>query len=157
MEKRQDPVRAFIPKVFSDWPSMKARDEVLVLVLGNLGNVSVIPAKAMQHSRQLRIELSSGDALNLRFDQGVGYWRVSPRPEPGSKGSWFDFGNSDAMAQAERIASLNLQIEGQFAPTQIFATVRKTKRSTIAYSESSVCASRQDVQTWLLEYGIRLK
>jgi hypothetical protein len=62
MEKRQYPVRAFIPKVFSDWPSTKARDEVLVLVLGNLGNVSVIPANSMQHSRQLRIELSSGDA-----------------------------------------------------------------------------------------------
>lgn len=137
MEKRQDPTRAFIPKVFSDWPSMKTRDEVMVLVLGDLGKVSVTPSSALQHSRQLRIELSSGEVLNLRFDQGVGYWRVSSRPEPGSKGPWFDFGNSDAKAQADRIESLNLQIEGQFAPTQIFAAVRKTKRSMIAYSESS--------------------
>ena len=125
MEKRQELTRSFTPKVFSDWPSMKARNEVLVLVLSGLGKVTVTPSGAMQHSRQLRIDFSSGEVLNLRFDQGVSYWRVSSRPQTGSHSLWFDFGNLNLSAQADRIMSLNLQIEGQFAPTQIFAAVRR--------------------------------
>jgi hypothetical protein len=129
MEKRQELARSFTPKVFSDWPSMKTRDEVLAQVLGDLGTVTIAPSSAMQHSRQLRIDFSSKEVLSLRFDQGVGYWRVSSRPLPGSHGSWFDFGNLNPKAQADRIKCLNLQIEGQLVPTQIFAAVRNTTKS----------------------------
>lgn len=79
---------------------------------------------AMQHSRQLKIDFDSGEQLSLRFDQGVSYWRSGSWSLSGSKGSWFDFGNPDPNTQADRVKSLDLQVEGQFAPTQIFAAVR---------------------------------
>lgn len=130
MERRQEGGRPFVPKVFSDWPSMKMRDEVTLLVLGDLGKVSISPLSAMQHSRQLKIDFDSGAGLSLRFDQGVSYWRANSWSQSGSKGAWFDFGNPNPNIQAERVKSLDLQIEGQFAPTQIFAVVRNGLKAT---------------------------
>jgi hypothetical protein len=122
--KRQETARAFTPKVFPDWPDTKTRDRVAGLVLNGSGNLTFSASDSLQHSRQLRVEFSSGEVLGVRFDQGVGYWRVSSRSRPGSKGAWFDFGNSDIECQAERIKSLDVELEGQFAPTQIFVTFR---------------------------------
>jgi hypothetical protein len=124
MDKRYDGGRAFVPKVFSDWPTMKMRDEVTRLVLADHGNATVNPLDAMQHSRQLKIEFDSGEQLSLRFDQGMSYWRVGSWSHSGSKGSWFDFGNTNPNVQAVRIKNLDLQLEGQLAPTQVFAVVR---------------------------------
>jgi DEAD/DEAH box helicase domain-containing protein len=128
-EKRRDAPRASSPNVFSDWPSTKTRDEVTELVLKRLGKAALGVSSSLQHSRQLRVEFSSGEVLGVRFDQGVGYWRVSSGSRPGSRGSWFDFGNSDVKSQADRIASLDVELEGQFAPTQIFVTVRHEKKA----------------------------
>jgi hypothetical protein len=103
---------------------MKMRDEVTKLVLADLGNATVSSLSSMQHSRQLKIDFDSGEQLSLRFDQGVSYWRSGSWSPSGSKGSWFDFGNPDPNTQADRVKSLDLQVEGQFASTQIFAAVR---------------------------------
>jgi DEAD/DEAH box helicase domain-containing protein len=140
MDKRYDGGRALVPKVFSDWPTMKMRDEVTRLVLADLGNATVNPLNAMQHSRQLKIEFDSGEELSLRFDQGVSYWRVGSWSHSGSKGSWFDFGNSNPNVQAVRIKTLDLQVEGQLAPTQIFAAVRNNIRPSQANSQTAAKA-----------------
>ncbi len=135
MEKRQDGGRPFIPKAFSDWPSMKMRDEVTELVLTDLGKASVSLVRAMQHSRQLKISFESGEELSLRFDQGMSYWRVGSWSKPGSKGAWFDFGNSNPNEQADRVKSLAVEIEGQLAPTQLFAAVKNEKRRSTSNAE----------------------
>lgn len=112
MDKRHDAGRAFVPKVFADYPTMGMKDEVTRLVLADLGNASVSPLNVLQHSRQLKIAFDSGEEMSLRFDQGVSYWRVSSWSQSGSKGAWFDFGNSNPETQAVRIKTLDLQIEG---------------------------------------------
>lgn len=137
-EKRQGTARIFTPKVFADWPNMKMRDEVALLVFQSLGKATFNLSSRLQHSRQLTVKFSTGDVLGMRFDQGVGYWRVSSWAEPGSKGPWFDFGNPNAKAQGERIRNLDVVLESQVAPTQVFITVRN---STGPKSETSASVS----------------
>ena len=63
----------------------------------------------------------TGKVLALRLDQGVSYWRVSSWSKGGTKGTWFDLANPNAATQAKAVASMDVWVEGQVAPTQVFA------------------------------------
>jgi len=127
---RHEGQRTLGAKVFADWPTSKARDEVADLVLRPLGKVRIACSEKMQHSRLLTVNFSRGEILALRFDQGVGYWRVSSWSKSGAKGVSFDFTNQNSSVQARVVSEMDVWIEGQVAPTQVFAKVRLDSRQT---------------------------
>jgi hypothetical protein len=124
---RQDGQKWLGGKVFADWPTSQMRDAVAELVFRPLGKVKINSSQKLQHSRVLEIRFSIGLALGLRLDQGVSYWRVSSWKKSGANGIWFDFANLDAVAQAKAVVEMDVWVEGQTAPTQVFAKVRKTE------------------------------
>ena len=126
---RQDGQRVLGAKVFADWPTSKARDEVAGLVLSPLGKATISNLEKLQHSRLLSVAFSTGELLALRLDQGIGYWRVSSWSKSGAKGSWFDFVNQNFGVQAKAVIGMDVWIEGQVAPTHVFAKVRKDTKS----------------------------
>jgi len=72
-------------KIFSNWPDLRLRDRALQMTLGYVGIdclVQSLAQRELQHGRLLEVAFSSGRVLTLRFDQGVGYWRV-PIPKTG--------------------------------------------------------------------------
>jgi DEAD/DEAH box helicase domain-containing protein len=129
-EKRQETTRILTPRVYSDWPSGSTRAAVANLLFQRFGKFNLNVAQSLQHSRALRISFTSGEVLNIRLDQGVGYWRVASRTRPNAEGSWFDFGNTDIRSQADRMSALNVEIEGQLAPTQLFVSLRSLAEET---------------------------
>jgi hypothetical protein len=114
-------------KVFADWPLSKVRDEVAALTLKPFGKPFVASIEKLPHSRSLDISFSGGETLTLRLDQGVGYWRASGRSKAGPGALWFDFNNPDMVKQAARVSTMEAWVEGQIAPTLVFAKVRKAR------------------------------
>jgi hypothetical protein len=112
-------------RVFSDWPTTQMRDTVAKIVLQPYGQVKIDSSViGVQHSRELAIRFDSGRSLGLRFDQGVSYWRFAPWSKGGQRASIFDFANPNASIQAKALGSLDIVIDGQGVPTQLFAKVR---------------------------------
>ena len=103
------------------------RDAVAELVFQSLGKVKINSSGKLQHSRALELVFSTGEILGLRLDQGVSYWRVSSWSKGGTRGTWFDFANQNAATQAKAVAEMDVWVEGQPAPTQVFAKVREAK------------------------------
>ena len=123
---RRDSRRSLGGRIYDDWPTSQMRDAVATILLGSLGNGKIkSDEKVVQHSRCLEVVFSVGGSMTLRLDQGVSYWRVASWAAVGSKSPWFDFTNPNATTQAKAIQALDLWIEGQSLPTQIFTKVRK--------------------------------
>lgn len=123
---RKEGKGAFGAKVYADWPSSQVRDMVTELVMQDLGTVKLdVSDQSVQHSRELKIEFTTGGSLGLRFDQGVSYWRVGSWSNIGGRANCFDFACPNANIQAKTILALDVAIEGANAPTQIFAKARK--------------------------------
>jgi len=126
MSMRNEGKGAFGAKVYADWPSSQMRDMVTELVMQDLGTVKLdVSNQSIQHSRELKIEFTTGTSLGLRFDQGVRYWRVGSWSNLGGRANCFDFVHPNATFQAKAVLGLDVTIEGASAPTQIFAKIRK--------------------------------
>ena len=117
--------------MFSDWPSTQMRDAVADLLLQPFGQAKITTSDKLQHARSLNIVFSTGESLTLRLDQGVSYWRLSSWSKAGAKGTWFDFANQNAATQAKAVREMEVWIEGQIAPTQVFAKLRKAKGAAV--------------------------
>jgi hypothetical protein len=124
---RQDGQKWLGGKVFADWPTSQMRDAVVELVLQPFGKAKINSSQKLQHSRVLELLFSTGEVLRVRLDQGVSYWRVSSWSKGGANGTWFNFANLNAAVQAKAIAEMEVWVEGQIAPTQVFVKVRNTK------------------------------
>jgi DEAD/DEAH box helicase domain-containing protein len=124
---RQDGQRWLGGKVFADWPTSQMRDAVAELALQSFGSVKISNPDKLQHSRVLELSFSTGEVLALRLDQGLSYWRVSSWSKGGTKGTWYDFANPNTATQAKAVASMDVWVEGQVAPTQVFAKLRTAK------------------------------
>jgi hypothetical protein len=112
-------------KLGADWPDSNTRDQVLRLMLqGTAAAVTVETHEksALEHSRVMEVEFSTGRRLTIRFDQGVGYWRV-PHSTHRNLNS-FNFSTNDLAQQCSRLTGLTVRVEGQSMPTQIFLKIR---------------------------------
>jgi hypothetical protein len=59
------------------------RIELIKNLLSDFGNVEVNLAEGthqLPHSREINLEFETGKVLNLRLDQGMGYWKVNRWP-----------------------------------------------------------------------------
>ena len=126
---RQDGQKWLSGKVFADWPTSQMRDAVVELVLQPFGKAKINSSQKLQHSRVLELLFSTGEVLGLRLDQGVSYWRVSSWSKGGASGTWFNFANLNAAVQAKAIAEMEVWVEGQIAPTQVFVKLRNERWS----------------------------
>lgn len=111
--------------VWSDWLDMEARNRALVATFAYMGVTASVQsgeAAALGHGRMLEIRWSSGKVLTVRFDQGVSYWRASQSNRRDA--CFFDFDARDDEATGRALAALQLRIEGNVLPTQLFVKVR---------------------------------
>jgi hypothetical protein len=128
---RPDGQRSVGSKVYADWLVTKMRDEVATLVLQQLGNTKVRCTEKMAHMRSLEAAFSTGESVTIRLDQGVSYWRVASWAKGGPRASWFDFDNPNVAVQAKAVQGMDVWIEGQLAPTQMFAKVRRAQGAVV--------------------------
>jgi hypothetical protein len=109
-----------------DWLDIQHRTQVIKFTLEALVPKAEIIVREhpwqIEHGRPLRLELSSKRTIEVRFDQGMGHWRI-PHSTPLSN-KWFDFGLSP-REQFDRIKFLHNNVEGQQTSTQIFLSVRE--------------------------------
>jgi len=111
--------------VWADWPDTDIRDEVLVETCRLLRIDAVVNASGSAetgHGRILEVGWSTGRTLALRLDQGVSYWRASPRNSRSQV--HFQPNSEDVRSQAARVTQLAILIEGAELPTQLFLKVR---------------------------------
>ena len=119
--KRSHGKRGVPPRfLWDDWDDQEKRYQVVGELLGKLGaELRVNYQETRQsHARRLVVEYNDGRRLVLRFDQGVGYWRVA-RSESHSK-KLFPFDDPDPRKQAIVLLRSDVQIIGDEFPTQIF-------------------------------------
>lgn len=108
-------------KVSSDWPDVRMRDEVVRLVLQTLSkSVEILTGdkKQVPHWRAISVTFSDGRTLRVRLDEGVSYWRLSPKG--GAKALYFDFHDARAAAQSKAVQELDAWVEGKVAATPVF-------------------------------------
>lgn len=112
-------------KLWNDWLDTTIRSQIITQVLEFIGLSAqmkiVASVSEIEHGRPLRITLSSNRVLEIRFDQGMGYWRVPASTHHHQ--SRFDF-NMAPQTQAARIADLSNFVEGGYGGTQVFLSVR---------------------------------
>lgn len=111
-------------KVWSDWPDMEVRNNVLTEAFDFAGINADLQTRTRQqtpHGRTLTVEFSSGLSVTVRLDQGVSYWRASAANQ--RYAMLFDFG-LDPNEQGGRLAEMTLLIEGASHPTELFIKVR---------------------------------
>src|SRR5690606_1604756 len=109
-----------------DWLETTDRSDVIKLAFQSLGlqaGVYVLDRiSQIEHGRPLRIKLSSKKTIEIRFDQGMGHWRIPQATNFQVKR--FDF-NLSARDQFARLKTIDNLVEGQQAATQIFLSVRE--------------------------------
>lgn len=106
--------------LWDDWYDQEKRHQVIGELLGNLGGELRLNCQETRqsHARRLEVEFGREGRLVLRFDQGVGYWRVAR-----SEGHWkklFPFDDPDPRKQALALLKSDVQIVGAKFPTQLF-------------------------------------
>lgn len=108
-----------------DWLETSDKTDVIKLAFQSLGlpaNVSVFDhVSQIEHGRPLRIKLSSNKTIEVRFDQGMGHWRIPRTTNFQLKRFDFNLSASDQFARLKTVSSF---VEGQQAGTQIFLSVR---------------------------------
>ena len=122
--------------VYADWLDSEVRDAVMKASFDYLGidaKLAVQDRFVVQHGRVLDVAFSGGTHLTVRFDQGVGYWRVmSPAQSVKKFSTRFDFGPTGRAGlvperiqeQARRVAEMAVVIEGGALPTELFVKIR---------------------------------
>lgn len=112
-------------QLWHDWQDTAIQSDVLSLAFEAVDlktKVRVYENRMeIEHGRPLRIVFSTGKIVDVRFDQGMGYWRI-----PNSTNFQlrrFDF-DLDPRGQAQRLKMINPPITGHGTPTQVFLSVR---------------------------------
>lgn len=112
-------------RIWHDWQNSNIRTDVIKTVFRSAGlqmEVSVFDHRAdIEHGRPLRIRLSSGRTVEVRFDQGMGHWSTPHSTNFQLKRFDFDL---TASEQANRLRALTSSVEGQQVDTQVFLSVR---------------------------------
>jgi hypothetical protein len=106
---------------------MKQRDAAIANGFDSVDmNATIIPLPKQDasHGRVLGISLSNAASLQVRFDQGVSYWRWRS-VGPNSRSGAFDFA-AGVDKQAEAVAMMNGLVEGGGHATQLFVRVRQS-------------------------------
>lgn len=116
--KRRAPPRF----LWDDWDNQEIRHQVVGELLGKLGGeLRMNYHKSQSHARRLLVEFGEEGRLVLRFDQGVGYWRVSR-----SESHWkklFPFNDPDPIKEALALLKVDVQVVGDEFPTQLFVRI----------------------------------
>ena len=111
--------------IWSDWPEMNVRHQVLEATFRYLGIdafIQLADTATTGHGRLLEVEWSSGRKLTLRLDQGVSYWRAAHSNS--RQACYFNLSAGDADMRGKQLAELVVGIEGAHLPTQLFVKVR---------------------------------
>lgn len=109
---------------YGDWQDNQIKKHVCEEFFTDMGidnRVHVNPAREMPHGRLLKLTWEDNKTAVIRFDHGMGCWKIDGRV-PG----WFDH-SSDTSDQVRRMYSAvaNLKVGfGKQHPTQIFIKVR---------------------------------
>jgi len=114
-------------QLWHDWQDLDTRTHVIKQVLQSIelqAAISVFDSVSeIEHGRPLRFKLSSNRIVEVRFDQGMGHWRVPQSTNFQLKR--FDF-NLSSQDQAAKLKMVNNIVEGQLADTQVFLSVRES-------------------------------
>ncbi|WP_243367384.1 DEAD/DEAH box helicase [Fundidesulfovibrio soli] len=114
--------------VWTDWTEIEIRDQAIKHTFqckGIEATMRVVDKTATKHGRLLEIDFNTGARLSLRFDQGVSYWRASSG-SVNRLASRFNF-DLDPAEQGEIIADMQVHVEGNKWPTEIFTKVRSSQ------------------------------
>lgn len=113
-------------QLWHDWLDMDTRTDVIKMAFHSVGLEAAVRnfdnVSEIEHGRPLRIRLSSNKIVEVRFDQGMGHWRIPHSTNYQLKR--FDF-NLSASDQFTRLKTVNNFVEGQHADTQVFLSVRE--------------------------------
>lgn len=112
--------------IWSDWPEMNVRHQVVEATFRYLGIdafIQLADTATTGHGRLLEVEWSSGRKLTLRLDQGVSYWRAAR--SNGRQACYFNLGPGDTDRRGKQLAELEVGIEGAHLPTQLFVKARQ--------------------------------
>lgn len=107
--------------LWSDWADMQLRDDTIESGLDNIqvhGHVHSKEKRQTEHGRLLEVLFTNGQSLQVRLDQGLGYWRVGRASGHRSEFNRFDF-SAESKDQGEKLALLNVPIVGLEHPTQV--------------------------------------
>ncbi|MDR1063830.1 MAG: DEAD/DEAH box helicase, partial [Azoarcus sp.] len=135
-------------KIWSDWPEMNIRDQVLEATLHYQGidaSIQQADTAITGHGRLLEVEWSSGKKLTVRFDQGVSYWRAHSNNRYACH---FDLSAGNADMRGKQLAELAVDIEGANLPTQLF--VKDSLHNRI-FRYGLICMRREmraDIGNW---------
>lgn len=112
-------------QLWHDWLDMDNRTEVIKFAFESVGLSATVKmsdhASGIEHGRPLRIKLASNRIVEVRFDQGMGHWRIPQSTNFQLKR--FDF-SLTSPEQSARLKTVNNFVEGQLAKTQVFLSVR---------------------------------
>jgi hypothetical protein len=106
--------------LIGEWRAQHVQEQVFEKVFEHMGEqlkLEFKPIKAMPHGRALVIEWESGVVTTVRFDHGMGYWKVQSRSRP-----WFDT-ESEVDKQVKDLFSAMTLVstrQGREFPTQVF-------------------------------------
>ena len=108
--------------LLADWMDDNLRMDVIFAYFDAMDEKCIVNTVSdAPHSRVMELTWQSGKTTHIRFDQGVGYWKI------GDKAPWFDDNLSSATQQVEKmlqlISKLNIRNAKEF-PTQIFVKER---------------------------------
>ncbi|MBK9214623.1 MAG: DEAD/DEAH box helicase [Chloracidobacterium sp.] len=113
-------------RLFHNWVDMNARNRVMEMTLGSIGlqaNIHIFERRSeIEHGRAFRIELSSGKIVEIRLDQGMGYWAIPWSTNARLKEYNFTLPHE---SQCANLVALTTNIEGQGMGTQVFLRVRE--------------------------------
>ena len=113
-------------KLFSDWPDLNIRDQVLKHTFDYLGmniRLQVLNKFSVQHGRVFEVEFSDKKILTVRMDQGLSYWRLETFNVSQRFSSAFDFSQT-IEDQGKNLAELRAPIEGGSMKTELFVKLR---------------------------------
>ena len=108
--------------LLADWMDDNLRMDIISAYFEAMDeNCNVKATNDTPHGRVMELTWQSGKTTHIRFDQGVGYWKI------GDKAPWFDDNLSSATQQVEKMLQLIIKLNIRNAkdfPTQIFVKER---------------------------------
>lgn len=114
--------------VFSDWEDPARRNAVLSVLLEKAGYYDVLivdKATYINHDRYIRFRFKDKTEVTIRFDQGMGYWKVSNHFSHRRQNA-HDFSRyvDDPQSEAAALFEQNFYIVGGKAPSPVFVVMR---------------------------------
>lgn len=106
--------------LLDEWTSSEEKTTVISEYFRSKGkkiNVEIKPFSEMPHGRVMKLLWSDGITTVIRFDHGVGCWRMASRPR-----QWFDI-HASPKKQVVNMSNMRKDLSVRFSkqfPTQIF-------------------------------------